>query len=218
MENVLTEVKKLLNKADKAKEEFAQAKEKAENEVSTLQKEIQENEAEIKELYKNYVLDIISLDAYNEIKKEHDNRKKMLQIAQSKIDNIDSVLKDELYAIYCEYKALQSEFYYAHNQAKEKQHYQLVKAKMNYLNEIQKISKEYTECWKLDAGIEYLRVDAGIKNNAYIGFEPPFAINDFNAGDIDITKDELRNTYRNKNISKKLVDAYNKGKELGYIE
>lgn len=178
---------------------YAVALEKAEIEVAELTEAIADGESGVQEMYKHYVLDIVSLDAYQSEKKVLDDKKSILHVAQKKIADIDSLMKGELSTVHNEASKLQIDgFRKEENKLIAKKRKEMLKAKYVYLQAVREASKEVLAVGMHDVWMSQLAVELGQKSYSYATNVHPdkFLSNSYSSAlSADISVDEFNNAY-----------------------
>lgn len=160
--DALTQLDELLLKGEQVKESYASAKEKAEQEVVKLKQEIADSEENLKEIYKSYVLADVTLDTWQAEKEQMEKKKSVLSIAETKVKDIDGLLKEELAGIYAEYQIIQQDVYKASSEANALLTTKLDEAKNQYLQLVREASHEYGQVFNKQYRMNGIKVDAGL--------------------------------------------------------
>ncbi|WP_163583427.1 hypothetical protein [Gracilibacillus saliphilus] len=200
------EVKKLVEKADSIKERFEQSLINAQAEASKLTEEIHQLEKDAKEAYSLYLMDSITLDSYEDATQELNEKKKKLTTAQSKINNIGEVQKEELAKVYDEYRQIQKDFTTERQKQYEDTKKQLQDAKDQYLQQIADISSKQYETYVLESKILDIGVEAGVNKRNYLNYSSPYFDRfgmEFGKGEnsINIGNRELYWVYKKRNVN-----------------
>ncbi|WP_200411244.1 hypothetical protein [Virgibacillus salexigens] len=211
---VITDIQKLIDKAEMVKKRFADSLEKAKKEVDSLIKEIEVLDAEKHEMYKGYVLGDFDISVYQEAKSIVEGKQELLQVAEAKVNDISSLEQEELATIYQKYEEMQQQFQLEKQKSQAKTYKKLMEAKHDFLQQVADISKEEFRMYMLERKIGDVEVDAGLKNYNYIDYYSPyfkwFAMEE--GSDINIGNIELHEVYRNRKISPSFMAEYNKQK------
>ncbi|ASV69071.1 hypothetical protein [Cytobacillus kochii] len=157
------QLKELHNETKEIHATYAKAKENAQQEVETLTQEIADGEEHIQELYKSYVLNMVSLEAYQAERKAIDDKKAVLHVAQKKIADIDGLMKEELKKVHSKAKGLSAEYDREKDKFIADKKKKLLKMKYEYLKAIHAEAKEifpveYQRVW-----VSELEVELGMK-------------------------------------------------------
>ncbi|MRX52932.1 hypothetical protein GJU41_03015 [Bacillus idriensis] len=124
------------------KADYAEALERAEGEVIKLKAEIAEGEENLKETYKSYVLNIVSLEAYQAEKKIFDDKKSILSVAEKKVTDIDLLETQEIHKLLQEVKIIADDYEKECFVEFIKQNKKLRQLKVDYLKAITEVAEE----------------------------------------------------------------------------
>lgn len=211
----VNQMEELFNQTESIREQYAVALENAEAEVIDLTESIAEGESHVQDMYKHYVLNIVSLDAYQSEKKLLDDKKAILHVAEQKIADIAELMKGELYDVYREMKAIGNDFSTENSKNKAEQRQLMFQAKVDYLNAIHAGKKEVTKTNKYNKMIDRLRVEIGDKNDYSYDFGDSavnaLLHNDYNnTAGLDVQRDEIKSAYHSGSISGNVQKEANK--------
>jgi len=189
------QMEELFQETEEIRASYKKALEQAEQEVVTLTREITEGDSHLHELYKSYVLNLVSLEAYQSEKKMLDDKKVTLHIAMKKVGDIEELMKEELYKVYWKSKDIQKDFNKERNALLVTKVQELKDKKKEYLKAIHEASKpmltvDYHEVW-----ISKLEVELGKKDYSYATNVQPSNFNSAIVTEADIAK-----VYTRKNI------------------
>lgn len=166
----LEQMEKMFQKVEDTKEQYAVVLENAEKEVAELKVAIAEGEQHLQEIYKNYVLGIVEIGAYQSEQKAVNDKKAILQIAENKVADIDGLLKAELLENYNEIMANTSDFTIEHSANYELQRKKMFSAKVDYLRAMGDAKIERDKTGKYIDMIKHLQVEAGVKKELYTDY------------------------------------------------
>lgn len=208
------QLKDLHNETKEIHETYEKAKEKAKQEVETLTQEIADGEEHIQELYKSYVLNLVSLEAYQAERKAIDDKKAVLHVAEKKIADIDGLMKDELKKVYSKARELT----YGVNSEYNKEKYKFIaekKKKMlamkyEYLKAIHAEAKEIFPVEYQGVWVSELEVELGMKPYSHATYVNPDnfleAYSPYRPG-CTVTKEEVVDAYINGTVKRELAES-----------
>lgn len=210
--NTIEQMEQLKQKAESIQSQYAEALASAKDEFETLTAQIAESEAELHQLYKHYVLDIVSLDAYQSEQKRVNDMKAVLSIAERKVDSIDGLLKEELAEIHTEAfeLAVRGGFTADAEKVKADNRKAVLKAKHDYLK---LITVEAESIIKMDAykvWIESVEVASGKKARMYThAIHPEYLLSNpySSVQGADVTAGEVIEAFSGKITPKLLQEA-----------
>ncbi|MFJ7738867.1 hypothetical protein ACIQ2D_21405 [Lysinibacillus sp. NPDC097287] len=205
----------LFKKTDSIREQYAVALQNAKQEVLDLTEAIAEAEQHVKEIYKHYVLNIVSLDAYQVEKKLLDDKKAVLHVAEKKIADIAELQKEELSEVFNEMKGIMDEYTQENEANKAQQRKKLFKEKVAYLKAINTGKVEIEKTNKYVRMIDHLRVEIGDKRDYYYDFEDSAVSalihNPYNnSPGLDVNRNEIAEAYHKGNIGGYVLQEANK--------
>jgi hypothetical protein len=157
----------IFEKAERIKESFASALDKAKEEQVELVQAIQEGEAHLHALYKAYVLGDVSIEAYQQEKKLLQDKQSVLHVTDMKIKDIDTLMKDELAGLVKEFKELGPDYAKVNNKNKAEGFANIQEAKKQYLQALHEAQLKIKETAQYSVMIGHLQVDAGLKDFNY---------------------------------------------------
>ncbi|GGF16921.1 hypothetical protein GCM10010954_14460 [Halobacillus andaensis] len=196
---VIIQLRELFEEVDKVKGTYEEAEQKAKKEQADLLQDIQEKDAEVKQLYKSYVLDNVTLETYNAEKQALQDMHSTLQIIEAKIRDVTALKQDELKHLLSKIEELNHGYYKADRTNKATQRQKLLKAKEEYLQAINDAQKVITTTARYRVLTENLRVDAGVKKMIYANRSEEYldlVSNPFNnTKGIDVTREDIRQAY-----------------------
>ncbi|MED3990184.1 hypothetical protein [Priestia aryabhattai] len=209
--SAVKQMEELFKKVDKVKEKFEVASQKALEEAEVLKEEIQEEEKKTREIYTMYVLDEIVLETYQEAKDKLDNKKKLLAVAEGKIDDMKDLEKEELYKLYHQIQEIKEEYYKEDNRNIAVNRKRILQAKVDYLKFMHEAQKEMTTTYKFNRKVGDLKVDLGLLDYNHIdgiktaqGF---FEIAYDGTPGIEVTREEVTSAFNRGVVSPKVLEA-----------
>ncbi|MEA1853024.1 hypothetical protein U9M49_07970 [Cytobacillus sp. OWB-43] len=204
------QLKDLHNETKEIHETYAKAKENAQQEVETLTQEIAEGEDNIHGLYKSYVLNLVSLEAYQAERKAIDDKKAVLHVAQKKIADIDGLMKGELKKVYSKAKGLSAEYNREKAIFVAEKKKKMLAMKYEYLKAIHAEAKEIFPVEYQGVWVSELEVELGMKSYSYTSYVNPDnfleAYAPYRPG-CTVTKDEVENAYVKGTVDRELAEA-----------
>ncbi|ARK23655.1 hypothetical protein SporoP37_02415 [Sporosarcina sp. P37] len=196
------QMESLFQQTESIREQFTVALENAENEVAELIEAIEEGEKHLQDIYKNYVLNIVSLDAYQSEKKLLDDKKAILHVAEKKVADIDELMKGELSEVYSEaYSLLIGDFSKEERQIVADRKKAMLKAKHDYLKAVRSIGEEVISVQNNRVWMSVLEVELGLKSYNYTSAVKPeqFLSNSYDSTvGAEISVDEFNGAYAGK--------------------
>lgn len=204
------QMQQLFNQIETVEGKYAEAMDKAKEEVEALKEEIVAINAEAKEYYKMYVLDEITLESYEELKQKSESKNKMLHVAEGKVNSIDELKHEELVNIHKQIEAIESEYRVENNTNISKQRQQMFKAKIDYLKALHQARNEVDKTDKYDFKIYNLNVDLGFKRDYGFDFDDRHVSNLLsnpfnNRAGIDVNQEEIASAYHNGQIKETVI-------------
>lgn len=165
------QMEQLFQQAEKTRNDYANAKDKAKEEVEKLKEEIDSLRAEAKGNYKLYVLNIITLESYEELKQSTDNKSKMLHSAEDKVNSIDALLQEELLNIYRQVKAIERDYQNENDTNIAEQRQVMFQAKNDFLEALHGARNEVIKTDKYEKMIYEIGVETGQRYDSGWDFE-----------------------------------------------
>ncbi|MGG1630074.1 hypothetical protein [Rossellomorea sp. NRS-1567] len=191
----------IFEKAEQIKESYALALDRAKEEQAELVKAIAEGEMHLEEVYRNYVLGIVSLDAYQQEQKLLQDKKSVLNVTGEKIKDVDKLMKEELAGLVKKFKELGPDYAKVNNKNKAEGFADIQEAKKNYLQALHEAQLKIKETAQYSVMIGHLQVDAGLKDFNYTSREGENTQILSRAYDsykgADVSAEEVRNAYWN---------------------
>jgi Na+-transporting NADH:ubiquinone oxidoreductase subunit NqrC len=198
-QKVIKDYEGLFQKVEQIKQSYGLALNKAKEEKEKLIKSIREGEADLNKLYKSYVLEEVTLAAYQQEQKTLQDKKDILHVVEEKLKDIDQLMKEELRTILTKIKELTPEYVKADASRKAKELQTLQEAKSQYLAAIHQAQLNIKETAKYSVLAGQLEVDAGLKqfNYASRGGENQALLSRAFDGykGVDVSGDEVRKAY-----------------------
>lgn len=199
----------LFKQTDSIRATYAIALEKAKQEVIDLTEAIADGAEHVQFMYKQYVLNIVTLDAYQSELKVLNDKKASLLFAEQKIVDIAGLMNGELYDVYREMKAINKDFTNENNKNKAEQRQLMFQAKVDYLNAIHAGRSEVVKTDKYDKMLDRFRVEIGDKADYSYDFGDSAVSalmhNDYDSSaGLDVQRDEIALAYHEGKVSGKV--------------
>lgn len=186
----------------KLHESYDSALLKSRDELAELAQEIAEQEIHVKELYREYVLSNVSLEAYQHEENLLKEKKELVKVVEGKIANIDTLKAEEMNKFYQDNKELFSEYNVAVRKMEAKQRKAIDEAKKAYLDVITKESVPVRTAQAFSHRfIGDLEVEGKIKDYNYrAGYSMYHILPDatFGGGGVDVSVEEIQKAYLKK--------------------
>lgn len=198
--DIIKQMEALEQKANTIRNKYDKALEDAETEKAELLQDIAKTEEEVKDYYKSYVLNEITLEAYRDITKDADKKRESLRFLEQKVNDIEGMKKEELASVIAEYNQIQKDFYKLDKQNKAEQRKKLLQAKIDFLTKIKESKAEINKTHKFNRVMDEIKVESGLKND-YSYDMTGEVVNDLlpnhynNKAGVTVTKEEVSNAY-----------------------
>ncbi|MBK5444174.1 MULTISPECIES: hypothetical protein [unclassified Peribacillus] len=160
-------VKELLQKAEQIKEDYAEGKVKAQEELEALKEEHAEQQEHTKATHKLYILNKLTSDSYNVEKKNLEVITEKVRDAEAKISLVDQYEIEDLKKVREEIREVGPEFSKERREFQELLQKQIAEAKTMYLQVVLDASKNYKESNLPYVGIAELERSIGIDRTTH---------------------------------------------------
>jgi len=208
--SAIQQMEDLYKNSEKIKRDYNKALERAKAEVEKLKAEIATGEEALHEMYKHYVLNIISLESYQTDQKALQDKKDILSVAEKKVHDINELMKEELLPIAEKAKGLSLEYRSELDALVNKKRIKMLELKRDYLQAVIEesadiIDTEFHSVWtnELDVllGRKTYNHASDLNPENFLDKHSPFRMG------AEISKDEIVEAYKNRKIPYKLLDA-----------
>lgn len=197
---------KLFDKCDSIRSQYADALERAIDEVQELKESIAEGKTNLQEIYKSYVLGSVELGAYQSEKKIVADVEAILHVAEQKIADVANLQNDELYGVYQEMKEIHPEYSKENTANKVVERKKMFTAKVEYLKAMESAKIQVETTNKYVKMLDHLKVEIGLKNDYSYDFEDSVVTsllhNDYTgAVGLEVSKVDISNAYNHGKVS-----------------